>query len=49
MIATNRADREKKAFWGTDAWFPKKASAWVGKLDGGKHTRSHGRLLSSQL
>jgi len=31
MIATNRADREKKAFRGTEAWFPKKVSAWVGK------------------
>jgi hypothetical protein len=37
MIATVRAEREKKAFRGTDAWSPKKVSAWVRQLDDGRY------------
>lgn len=37
MITSTRADKEKKAFQGTDAWSPKKVSTWVGQLDDGKY------------
>jgi len=37
MIATARAEKEKTAFKGTDAWGPKKVSGWVRQLDGGRY------------
>lgn len=37
MITATRADKEKSAFKGTDAWSPKKVSAWVAQLDSGRY------------
>lgn len=37
MITATRADKEKIAFKGTDAWSPKKVSEWVAQLDSGRY------------